>query len=85
MTRFRTNCANPSVPVRSPSAAFRRAKALCGLSEWVDTVQYRDLPQDDLADYVRRLDVLGIDRRIARGSGGEAGGELMSIMTGPFS
>jgi hypothetical protein len=75
MIRFRTNCGNPSVLVQSPSAVFHCAKAVCGLSEGVDVVQYRDLPQDDLADNVRRLDVLGIDRRIARGSGGE-GGEL---------
>src|SRR5262249_7372050 len=72
MIAFRTNCGNRSVSARSPSAVFRRAKALCGLSEWVDVVQYRDLPQDDLAHHARRFDAQGVDRSIARDSDVEA-------------
>src|SRR5262249_28479177 len=70
--QFAAILAHPRGPRQRSSAAPKFSMA----SEWVDVVQYRNLPQDDLADNVRRLDVLGVDRRIARGAGGEAGCEL---------
>jgi hypothetical protein len=52
------------------------AKALDRHSKWVDVVQNRNLPQDNLADNVRRLDMRGVNRRISCGAGREAGREL---------
>src|SRR5262245_49915083 len=53
--------------------------ALVRLSERIDVIQDRDLPQDYLADDVARLDVLGINRRIASCPRRYTGGELAVI------
>jgi hypothetical protein len=45
-------------------------------SKRVDVVHNRDLSQDHLADDVARLDVRGVDRRVAGGAGGQFGREL---------
>ncbi len=45
----------------APGLGLRRL-----LLERIDVVHDRDLPQDHLADDVRRLDVRGVDRRLAR-------------------
>ena len=42
-----------------------------------------DLPQDHLADDVARLDVLGVDRRIAGSACRQAGGELGVVELDP--
>ena len=39
------------------------------LLERIDVVHDRELPQDHLADDMARLDVFGVDRRIAGGTG----------------
>jgi hypothetical protein len=52
----------------APGLGLRRL-----LLKRIDVVQDRDLPQDHLADDVRRLDMFGVDRRVARGAGRQAG------------
>lgn len=41
-------------------------------SKRIDVVQYRHLPQDNLADEVRRLDLRGVDGSLAGGASGQA-------------
>ena len=49
------------------------------LSKRVDVIQDRDLPQDHLADNMRRFDVRRIDRRSTGGTRGQSCSEFVVI------
>ena len=57
---------------------------LCRCSERVDIVDNRNLPQQHLADDVRRLDAVRENRRGARASGRKASGEVRIVQKHPF-
>src|SRR5882757_170850 len=75
-------CARAGTANATASAMTRSVRlmvASLSSSERNDVVQDRGLPQQHLADDVRSLDMLGVDRGSAGAAGRQAGGELVVV------